>query len=257
MDKPTLTFGSLFSGIGGLDLGLERSGMRCEWQVEIDDYATKVLAKHWPNVTRFRDVYACGKDNLVPVDLLCGGFPCQPHSFAGKRKAGSDERNLWPEFYRIIREIKPRWVMAENVLGLLSSDGGDFFGGILRDLAQAGYDAEWEVLRAADFDLPHIRERVFLLAYPTGRGWTRVLRDGPGVRTQATARQEATSLDSVWDRLSRFEQRTGESSVLRSNDGLPSWMDRLERLGNAVVPVVAEFVGRCIVAAEAESECVA
>lgn len=161
------TFGSLFAGIGGLDLGLERGGMRCAWQCEIDDYAQKVLANHWPNTPRFRDVRECGKHNLAPVDLIAGGFPCQPHSLAGERKASSDERNLWPEFYRIIRELKPRWVVAENVLGLLNSEGGAFFCGILRDLAKAGYDARWQVLSAAQFGAPHLRERVFIVAHTT------------------------------------------------------------------------------------------
>lgn len=165
MDKPTLTFGSLFSGIGGLDLGLERAGMRCEWQVEIDDYATKVLTKHWPDVARHGDVRDVGKHNLSRVDCIVGGFPCQPHSAAGQRKASEDERDLWPEFARIIRELEPRWIVAENVLGLLSSEDGTFFGGILRDLAEAGYDARWHVLSAAQFGAPHLRERVILVAY--------------------------------------------------------------------------------------------
>lgn len=168
MEDMPFTFGSLFSGIGGLDLGLERANMQCAWQCEINDYATKVLEKHWPNVTRFRDVRTAGKHNLTAVDLIAGGPPCQPHSLAGERKASKDERNLWPEFYRIICELRPRWVLVENVLGLLSSEGGQFFGGILRDLAQARYDAEWCVLSAAQFGAPHLRERVFIVAHTTG-----------------------------------------------------------------------------------------
>lgn len=164
----TLTFGSLFSGIGGIDLGLERTGMQCAWQVEIDGYATQVLQKHWPHVARFRDIRDCGACNLPPVDLVAGGFPCQPHSYAGKRQASADERNLWPEFARIIREIRPRWVLAENVVGLLSSEDGQFFGGVLRDLAQSGYDAQWFCLRASDVGAPHQRERVFIVAYASG-----------------------------------------------------------------------------------------
>lgn len=164
MERP-FTFGSLFSGIGGIDLGLERAGMQCTWQVEIKDYATKVLEKHWPDVTRFRDVRECNRHNLAPVDIIAGGFPCQPHSVAGERNASKDERDLWPEFYRIICDLRPRWVLAENVPGLLSSENGRFFGGILRDLAQARYDVEWGVLSAAQFGAPHLRERVFIVAH--------------------------------------------------------------------------------------------
>src|SRR6185436_15994505 len=102
-----MRFGSLFAGIGGLDLGLERAGMECAWQVEIDEYCQRVLTKHWPNVTKFRDVRECGAANLQPVDLICGGFPCQPFSLAGKRKGSADDRHLWPEMLRIIDELRP------------------------------------------------------------------------------------------------------------------------------------------------------
>lgn len=162
-----LTFGSLFTGIGGIDLGLERAGMTCKWQVEISEYARQVLAKHWPDVKRYKDVRDVGAGNLEPVDLICGGFPCQDVSVAGKRAGLEGKRStLWGEFARIICEIRPRWVLAENVPGLLSSDNGRFFGNILRDLAASGYDAEWNVLSAAAVGAPHRRDRVFIVAYP-------------------------------------------------------------------------------------------
>src|SRR5581483_5973557 len=201
-------FGSLFSGIGGIDLGLERAGMHCSWQVEIDDYATKVLEKHWPHVARFRDIRACGAHNLSRVHLLAGGFPCQPHSTAGKRHASQDERNLWPEFYRLICEIRPEWVLAENVPGILSSEHGRFFGGILRDLAGAGYDAQWRVFRACDFGYPHIRKRVFLLGYSMCRRWEFQLCDVERTRLETVGGSLATTMvDSVWHTLAQFEQR--------------------------------------------------
>jgi DNA (cytosine-5)-methyltransferase 1 len=159
------TFGSLCSGIGGIDLGLERAGMRCEWQVEKDEFCQKVLQKHWPNVTRYGDIGELDARTLAPVDLMAGGFPCQPHSLAGSRKASADERDLWGEFARLIRELRPVWVLAENVVGLLSSEDGDFFGKVLRDVAQMGYDASWGVLSAAQFGAPHLRERVFIVAH--------------------------------------------------------------------------------------------
>ena len=119
LENEKLTVGSLFSGIGGLELGLERTGgFKTKWQVEIDEYCLKVSERHWPNVQRFRDIKECGKHNLSTVDLICGGFPCQPHSVAGKRKGAEDDRNLWPEMFRIIREVNPRWVICENVPGI-------------------------------------------------------------------------------------------------------------------------------------------
>jgi len=157
----TMTFGSLFAGIGGLDLGLERAGMACKWQVEIDDYATRVLAKHWPDVHRERDVRTCGAANLAPVDLICGGFPCQDISIAGA-KAGIDgaKSGLWREFARLISELRPRYVLVENVSALLSRG----MGRVLGDLAAIGYDAEWSTLQACALGAPHPRERMFIVA---------------------------------------------------------------------------------------------
>jgi len=158
-----MTFGSLFAGIGGIDLGLERAGMTCKWQVEIDPYCRKVLAKHWPDVRRYEDVREVGKHNLEPVDLVAGGFPCQDVSVAGKR-AGIKEgtrSGLWFEFHRIICELRPRYVFVENVPGLLVNG----MGRVLGDLASVGYDAWWQVLSAADMGAPHLRKRVFIVGY--------------------------------------------------------------------------------------------
>ena len=104
-----------------MDLGLDRAGMECAWQVEIDEYCLKVLEKHWPDVPKYKDVKDVGKENLKTVDLIAGGFPCQPHSVAGKRKGAEDDRNLWPEFIRIIRDLKPRFVLGENVPGIVTT----------------------------------------------------------------------------------------------------------------------------------------
>jgi len=224
-----LTFGSLFSGIGGLDLGLERAGMRCAWQVEIDDYATKVLAKHWPDVTRFRDVRSVGRHNgsistcyypLAPVDCLIGGFPCQPHSQAGERKASSDERDLWPEFARIIREIKPTWVVAENVLGLLSSENGAFFGGVLRDLATLGYDVRWQVLSATQFGAPHLRERVIIVAHTSGAEWWQSTEEWGDVADWSdTGWKEAASRSELCCEELAYSNRNSRGWTQRANPG--------------------------------------
>lgn len=157
-DPPT--FGSLFAGIGGIDLGLERAGWRCAWQVENDPYCTRVLAKHWPDVPRHGDIRELDTDALGSVDLVAGGFPCQPVSVAGHRRGQLDERWLWPEFHRIIRDVGPRFVFVENVPGLLVRGMGD----VLGDLAACGYDAEWDCIPAAAFGAPHLRYRVCIVA---------------------------------------------------------------------------------------------
>ena len=174
------SFGSLFSGIGGLDLGLERAGWTCRWQVENDPYCVKVLEKHWPNVKRYGDVRLLDPKELEAVDLVCGGFPCQSVSVAGKRKAQKDERWLWPEFARIIRVVRPRFILVENVPGILyplrekgthQVIGPPPVEEVLGDLAESGYDAEWDCLRASDIGAPHKRERVFIVAYSSESGF--------------------------------------------------------------------------------------
>lgn len=160
---------SLFSGIGGIDLSAAWAGMRTVAFVEIDPFCRAVLAKHWPGVPCFEDVKNVTADSLSglgPIDVIAGGFPCQDVSVAGKRAGLAGERSpLWSEFARLIREVRPRYVLAENVPGLLSVDSGEFFAGILRDLAALGYDAAWGVWGACDVGAAHRRERVFIVAY--------------------------------------------------------------------------------------------
>jgi len=327
------TFGSLFTGIGGIDLGLERAGWTCKWQVEIDDFCKRVLERHWPDVARFRDVRDCHgagavhpntpngrrqrrgnglratrlrerEATLLPnVDLITGGFPCQPVSHAGKRKGDADERWLWPEFARIIREVHPRWVLIENVPGLLSIDAGRLFRGVLWDLAESGYDAEWFVLSAADVGAPHLRERIFVVAHANGGGHDGDGRltlavtdshesqdgilgadgevaDAPTVRrgrrqddegAQAAGRDGAETggladaangshkSSVTWSNVGRLQEAlqrssgytddwTVEPDVGRVAHGVPARVDRLRALGNAVVPQVAEVIGRALMA---------
>ena len=240
-----LTVGSLFSGIGGLDLGLERAGMRVLWQVECDPYARAVLRKHWPDAALYEDVREVGAASLAPVDLVCGGFPCQDISTAGKQAGINGERSgLWSEYVRIIREIRPRYVLVENVAALLFRGMGRVVG----DLAASGYDAEWDCLPAAAFGAPHGRERLFLIAYPAGEGRTGVLRHVAPIFGESAAHWPTTPLDSRSAVVAAIEQRMGEPAFFGSDDGVPSRVDRLRCLGNAVVPQVAEYIGRLILA---------
>lgn len=167
--------GSLFSGIGGLELGLERAtGAATSWQVEIDPFCRRVLERHWPHATRYEDVRTVGAHNLEPVDIICGGFPCQDLSVAGKGAGLDGERSgLFFEYVRIIRELRPRVVVMENVAALLVRG----LGRVLGELAACGYDAEWDCVPAAAVGAPHRRDRVFIVTYP-GRHQLREQSDG-------------------------------------------------------------------------------
>jgi DNA (cytosine-5)-methyltransferase 1 len=163
-----MRFGSLFCGIGGFDLGLERAGMQCAWQVEIDPYAQKVLAKHWPNVRRHADVCTFPpEEGDWEVDVICGGFPCQDISYAGKGAGLAGARSgLWFEFARIIGHLRPRYVIVENVSALLNRGMGE----VLGTLASLGYDAEWHVIPASAVGAPHRRDRIWIVGIRSGDG---------------------------------------------------------------------------------------
>jgi len=193
----SLTVGSLFSGIGGLDLGLEWAGIGpIRWQVERDPFCRSVLAKHWPDTERFDDVCAVGSHCLCPVDLICGGFPCQDLSYAGKGAGLAGERSgLWREYARIVRELRPRFVVVENVPALLARGLGD----VLGDLAALGYDAEWHCVRASDVGAPHRRERLFVVAYPSGHEPERAREPGDVAGTSRGAQGEGDERQRVRD----------------------------------------------------------
>jgi DNA (cytosine-5)-methyltransferase 1 len=157
--------GSLFTGIGGLDLGLERAGWRIAWQSEIEPYCCRVLNARWPTVPNLGDVATVNFEEVEPVELIAGGYPCQPFSVAGKQAGTDDPRYLWPHFARALRLLRPRFALLENVPGHLANGFGD----VLADLAALGYDAEWESVPAEAFGAPHLRWRVFVVAYTDGR----------------------------------------------------------------------------------------
>ena len=183
-----MVIGSLFSGIGGFDLGFERAGMKCAWQCEIDDKARWVLNKHF-GVKVYDDIRTIGKHNLESVDVLCGGFPCQDLSIAGKRKGLDGERSgLWFEFARIIDGLEPRWVVIENAPGLLSSNKGADFAVILRWLVERGYGVCWRILDAQYFGVAQRRRRVFIVASFGNGNSAKVLFESDGVRWDPPAR---------------------------------------------------------------------
>lgn len=164
-----MTVGSLFSGIGGIEMGLERTGgFKTVWQCEIDEYASAVLRKHWPQVPNLGDITKVDWNGIEKPDIICGGFPCQDISVAGKGKGIKEgtRSGLWFEFARAIRSLRPRYALIENVAAI-ATRGLDI---VLADLAETGYDAEWLDLRASDVGAPHRRERLFIVAYPASGG---------------------------------------------------------------------------------------
>jgi DNA (cytosine-5)-methyltransferase 1 len=276
MSEPKLTFGSLFAGIGGIDLGFERAGLECKWQVEIDDYATRILAKHWPNVRRHDDIRTWPQPDTERVDVIAGGFPCQDISYAGKG-AGLDgaRSGLFYELIRVVREVGPRFVVLENVAALLTR-GLDQ---VLGTLASIGFDAEWHCIPAAAIGAPHIRDRLFILAHSQHRG----LQKRRGVAMPSTSNQpgricrhvgtrgevqagpvyantngegleigERENTIRTWENC-RAQSVGGEwwvtePAVGRVANGIPKRVDRIRGLGNAVVPQVAEWIGRRLLA---------
>jgi DNA (cytosine-5)-methyltransferase 1 len=239
---------SLFSGIGGLELGLERAGMNVVGQVEINPFCRSVLEKHWPGVPRHDDVRTAvdwwTSEPRPAVGLICGGFPCTDISKSGKR-AGitGPQSSLWGAMLDTIRELRPRYVLVENVAAL-AVRGLDT---VLTDLASIGFDAEWATLRASDFGAPHNRERLYILAHP--QSGDRQARDLLGQGRVGSAPLTARGLSGLdvparWRAASEWLQR--EPTVARLVNGIPDRVDRLTALGNAVVPQVSQFIGEQI-----------
>jgi DNA (cytosine-5)-methyltransferase 1 len=198
LSRPSLFHFSLFSGVAGIDLAAEWAGFETVGQVEIDNYCTRVLERHFPGVPRWRDVKDVTAESFErrtgikpgTLAVLSGGFPCQPVSCAGKRKGDTDERWLWDEMLRVICEIRPRWVVAENVRGILSIDNNRTYGRILRDLAQNGYRVGWLCYGAGDVGAPHKRERVFIVGYAGSCGLSKRGRTCNGSEDVAYATQQ-------------------------------------------------------------------
>ena len=164
-----MTHGSLFSGIGGFDLAAEWMGWDNKFHCEWNDFGQKVLKYYWPDAESFTDITKTDFTKYANrIDILTGGFPCQPYSLAGKRKGKEDERHLWPEMLRAIREIQPRWVVGENVFGLINWSDGLVFHEVQTDLEAAGYEVWSYVLPAVSVNAPHRRDRVWFVAYRSG-----------------------------------------------------------------------------------------
>lgn len=254
---------SLFAGIGGFELGLERSGgFQTVAQCEIDPFCNKVLAKHWPEVKRYGDIRELTAARLaadgIAVDAICGGFPCQDISVAGKGLGLAGERSgLWSEVVRLVREIRPRLIIVENVANLLAGPSdrpGGWFGRVLGDLAECGYDAEWRNIPAWLVGLPHERQRVWIMAYPQQERWAGVLPHFLDKHEAQAfgANQAAVSLAASRDLDERARGRVrGEPPFLDGAYEVSAVVGGLGAGGNAVVPQIPELLGRAWMEASA------
>lgn len=273
----------LFSGIGGFSLGLKRTGgFETAAFCEYDEFPRKVLAKHWPGVPIYPDVCELTAERLnadgISIDVICGGYPCQPFSNAGKRRGAEDDRHLWPEMCRLIASLRPAWVIGENVAGHISMGLDD----VLSDLDGLGYAAQAFIIPACAVNAPHRRDRVWVVAYASdmqrnggddnageflGRKQVSEFGNSGGPENMANSQcdrlqrkpktqhgKEAPSRECARGETSgatSFDGSNGswwdiEPSVGRVAHGISDRVDRLKALGNAVVPQIPEMIGRAI-----------
>ena len=274
-------FLDLFSGIGGFALGAYWAGLRFDkhYFSEVDGYAIQVYQKRFPEAELLGDIRNVDYRKLPKGEwFVTGGFPCQPHSVAGKKQASKDERDLWPECRRMLCELRPTAALFENVPGLFISDGGRFFNGILSDIYQCGYDAEWQVISAAEVGAEHLRKRVWIVAHPrcehgercpnlreseketagrqtakfkrpvkrntnetiTNSGSKRIQGSGEEKIQRKSGLQSCEDIGSVSGE--QIRPSLFEPKLLRSLNDVPFAMERLRGLGNAIVPKCAEVI---------------
>lgn len=270
----------LFAGIGGIALAEQMAGIEVAGLCEYADYPRMILQKHWPDVPLFKDVTKLDREELTnagispdSIDIVSGGFPCQPFSIAGHRKGTEDDRDLWPEMFRIIKQLWPTWVVGENVANFANME----LDRTLSDLEDLGYQTRAFVLPACAVNAPHQRLRTFIVAhsnregqlqsqgaYQDQRRWTRdgseVLADASSKRRQTSSHDEFRNIAN-WQSKRQFSTTGGtpakwqpEPSVGRVANGVPNRMDRIKALGNAVVPQQILPIFKAIVQIEEDDQ---
>jgi DNA (cytosine-5)-methyltransferase 1 len=255
--------GSLFSGIGGFDLAAEWMGWENVFHCEWNTFGQKVLHHYWPNAEQFTDITKSDFTKYAnTIDILTGGFPCQPYSSAGKRLGKEDERHLWPEMLRAIREIQPRWVVGENVLGLVNWNGGLVFHEVQADLEAEGYEVQPYVLPAVSVNAPHRRDRVWFVAHSKCNGleYRYKAHDLPK-KEDETSKKISNPANDIKTNGSRFNTKWSfnislENIVCRKDDGIPNRLDSItfskwrkesiKAFGNAIVPQVVYQIFKTI-----------
>lgn len=231
-----MNHGSLFSGIGGFDLASQWCGWKNVFQVEKEPFCQKVLEKNFPHTKRYKDIYEFKGENTKryrgTIDIISGGFPCQPFSFPGRRKGKEDDRYLWPEMFRVIQEIKPNWVVGENVAGIIGVE----LDKPIFDLEDVGYEVQAFIIPACAVNAPHRRDRVWIVAN------TNSFRQ---YKNKIQRQHNKKNTKEWWAKLNYFfkkplrYQGTKNAGDDRNNDGISSEVDRVKGLGNAIVPQVA------------------
>ena len=284
----------LFSGIGGFSVGLERAGFKTVAFCEIDKYCGLVLKKHWKDIKIYHDVREITKQQLEAdgcelPEVITGGFPCQPFSVAGRQKGSGDNRYLWPEMFRVIKEFKPRWIIAENVRGIINIQDGVVFENVCTDLESQGYETQTFIIPAAGVGAPHRRDRVWIVANSrrtirgqqssrnkesTGSGASqetkrsadsdsfarssereKIMANTHIERLEGQLRSKLQGTREGFTNSSKRTQRQWdiEPDVGRVADGVQGRIHRLKGLGNSIVPQIAEEIGRAILKAEYEN----
>lgn len=227
----------LFAGIGGIALAAEWAGIETVAFCERDTFCQKVLNKHWPNVPIFEDIFTLNRQVLEEqgviepdgtVDIVSGGFPCQPYSTAGSQKGREDDRDLWPEMFRIIQELKPTWVIGENVANFVNME----LERTCSDLEREGYETQTFVIPACSVDAKHQRYRTFVVAHTSSIGLQRQRESIKSFNPKENRKREASEPLNVCE----SSEWAAEPGVGRVAHGIPNRMDRLRGLGNAVVP---------------------
>lgn len=278
----------LFSGIGGFSLGLERAGMQTVAFCEIEKFPQEVLRKHWPEVPIYEDIRKLTaerlrEDSIGAIDVICGGFPCQPFSFAGQQRGTEDHRDLWPEMFRLIQECKPTWVIGENVAGFIDMA----FERTALDLESAGYEVQPVIIPACAVGAPHRRDRVWIIAHanrqrcgsggdyrkerhlPANGEWhnqetqpdrqqlqlehgtdgtvyAHTYGEGLQIRIKNPLGEVARNPEPERQSSVSGEWQFIKPAVCGDNHGIPRRVDRIKALGNAVVPQIPEIIGRAI-----------
>lgn len=278
-----MRFISLFAGIGGFDLGLERAGMQCVGQVEYNPFCQRVLKHHWPHVKLIGDIHDVTADSFGTAELICGGFPCQPFSAAGNKKGKSDARYLWPEMLRVVKAYRPTWVIGENVVGIINMA----LDTVCIDLENENYSVQPIIIPACGINAPHKRDRVWFFAHAnsnTDNANGKEIREAQGIpsigRSEVGCRLSCGTIDTDVPnangeglqggkivrgfgciRPESEQQPSGQVQPAWENfpaqpplcgrdDGIPNRVDRIRSLGNAVVPQIVEVIGRAIMATE-------
>jgi len=232
---------SLFAGIGGFDLGLERAGMTVVAQCECEPWCQRILNKHWPEVPIYDDVTKLKaeqlkNDGIKSIDLVCGGFPCQPFSLAGKRNGEKDDRHLWPEMCRIINETRPSWVIGENVAGIITL-GLD---AVLSDLESIGYTAQTFDISSDAAGLPTMERHIWIIATPNSKRFKRFTK-------KKIQNQSGTQIKFLRNHPREYERwALPKTRVCGVGERVSGWMDRIKGLGNAVPPQIPEIIGNAI-----------